>query len=111
MQTWAPVGQGPLMATGSIWIYSSIGQKAGVGMGNGGNTQITKETNLTGGQWQLLTFDESQSPVNEIVVYATTAGSLFYVDMASVHAVPEPTSAGFLAATVLGFAVRRRRRA
>lgn len=111
VQTWAPLGQGPAKATGSIWIYTGPGQKAGVGIGNGGNTQTTKETSGIGGQWELLTFDESTSPVNEITVYATTSGSLFYVDMASVHSVPEPTSAGFLAASVLGFAARRRRRA
>ncbi len=110
VHTWAAPGQGPLQATGSIWIYTGAGQKAGVGIGNGGNIQLTKETSGIGGQWELLTFDESQSPVNQIVVYATTSGSTFYVDMASVQAIPEPTSAGFLAATVLGFAARRRRR-
>lgn len=105
---------GPNQVVGEayIWVQSGI---VGVGIGNGGNTQYTDFTDpgLNGIAWQKMNFGNAQSPANEIIFYAApsaTGGSAeFYVDLASVSAIPEPASFGLLSAGLLGMVVRRRR--
>lgn len=110
VQTWAPLGAGPIAAEGSVWIHTNPGQIVGVGVGNGGST-FTQEFTSGAGGWEEVLFTESNSPVNEMIIYAETSGSEFYVDFARVSAVPEPTSAGVLGIFgVAAIALRRRKR-
>lgn len=111
VQTWSLPNTGPLAATGSVWVYvPNVGQKVGVGIGNGGSTSITVESSGTGAGWEKLEFTQSNSPVNEINIYATTSGAEFYVDFATVSAVPEPAAAGALGLAMIGLLLRRRPR-
>lgn len=110
VQTWAPLGSGPAGAEGSVWIHTNPGQIVGVGVGNGGGTFTSAFTSGAGG-WEEIVFTESNSPVNEMIIYAETSGAEFYVDLARVSAVPEPTSAGALGIIgIAGLALRRRKR-
>lgn len=111
VQAFGPLDSGPEFASGSAWIYvTGPGQTVGVGTGNGGFTTLSSQT-TTFGQWEQITFNESNSPVNEIVFYATgSGGAEFYVDRVRVNAVPEPVVAmPLLMSAFAGLVVRRRR--
>ena len=110
VQTFSPFGTGPNDALGSIWIFvNGANQQVGVGIGNGGLTQWSAFTSTTG-QWEQLTFNNLTSPVNEMTIFASGGAAEFYVDFASVSAVPEPCSGSAgLVTGILALAFRRKR--
>lgn len=113
VQQWAPTGTGADAATGSVWVYvTNQNQIVGTGVGNGGATSTSKMTSGVGGRWEELSFVESNSPVNEMIIYAETSGAEFYVDLANVDSVsvPEPTSAIVVSILgITGLCLRRKR--
>ena len=112
VNTWEIPGSGPQHALGEVYIFvPSAGQLVGVGIGNGGATMLTDYTSGVGGAagWERIQFIESNSPVNEMTIYAASSGAEFYVDLARVSAVPEPASLGILGLISCGLASLRRR--
>jgi len=109
VQVFSPLNTGPAHAVGSVWVWVNAGQQVGVGIGNGGGTQTNTLTSTTG-TWEQLIFNETTSPVNEIAIYARNGSAEFYVDFASVQAIPEPSSfLGLGVATSCLGLIRRRR--
>ncbi len=106
---WGPLGSGPPNATASVWVYVRGPGQVSVGIGNGGMTSVGALTQ-TINQWELLTFTNNFSPVNEFVIYANSSGAEFYVDFASATGVPEPASAGVGGLGLVTLALFRRRR-
>lgn len=92
--------------TFSVWIYVVSGT-VGAGIGNGGNTTVSQFTTGTG-QWELLTGTASNTPVSEMIIYASGGGADFYVENASIPA-PEPGSMMLLGAGLGSLLLKRKR--
>lgn len=107
VQVFSPPGTGPLTAIGEAWIFVNSGV-VGVGIGNGGATVTTVNSQQTG-VWEKLQFMESTSPVNEIIFYAQDGPTEFYVDLVTTS-VPEPGSAIMFSMAAASLVFRRRRR-
>lgn len=83
VQVFAPLHEGPEVATACVWIFIERGE-VGVGVGNGGNTH-TSMTLAEPGKWERIIVSNAVSPANEIIIYATSKiGADFYVEKASV---------------------------
>jgi hypothetical protein len=97
--TFAPVDS---VTLDSLWVYVVSGVVA-QGVGNGGATQLdlANESVVLPGQWQHLTSLSTSGVANEMIAYATEAGTPadFYLDAASVtaySAAPEPASVALI---------------
>jgi hypothetical protein len=77
VQQWAPNDTGPLHALATAWVYVISGTVS-MGCGNGGNTGLDV-TSTTTGQWEKLETPSTQIHVNELVIYATSAGGAEYL--------------------------------
>ena len=117
-QSWLPANAGPPVVTSSVWIYMLRGT-VGVGSGNDGSTVLEAfaTTPVGANGWQLLTWSNVSpfnTPANEIVFYATSAGGAeFYLDAAYVDAnIPEPATLSLfgLGLAAIGYGARRLRR-
>ncbi len=85
VQVFLPFNTGPADAIGSVWIWvETPDRQVGVGMGNGGSTNLTAFTTTTG-QWEQITFDNLTSPANLIAIYAEGGATRYYVDMGMVE--------------------------
>jgi len=108
-QVFGSINTGPDQVIASAWVFVNSGQVR-LGTGNGGNTGADVLSTTTG-QWELLQAPNGVSPANTIAIYSSLAGPAnFFVDLASVEIVPEPTSAMLLAAGGLVLLGRRHRR-
>jgi hypothetical protein len=102
VQVFGPQGTGPTKVKSSALVYVLRGQ-VGMGTGNGGDTSDRDALSTTVDQWELLQAANGISPANEFIVYATDpAGACFYVDGASVTAVPALSIIGQATGEVLG---------
>ena len=110
VQTWAAPGTGVPAINGGVWVWVNGPGQVGVGAGDSGGTMMTKFTTMNNA-WEYLAFNESTTPVNEMIIYSSGGSAEFYVDFASVSAVPEPSTIGLLAGSIglLGL-IRVRRR-
>jgi hypothetical protein len=91
VQQWANNDTGPSAAVAAAWVYVVRGTVA-LGSGNGGNTGFDVRS-TTQGRWELLRAASGASPVNEVIVYATSEdGAEYFVDAVSVRALPEPAT-------------------
>jgi len=84
VQQWAATGSGPAAGYAEAWIYVIRGAVT-LGSGNGGNTG-PDTTSTRVGQWERLAAPCGASPVNEVIIYASTAdGADFMVDYVAVR--------------------------
>lgn len=108
VQVFSATNTGPPGAFGSVWVWVAGSGQVGAGIGNSGLTQVTAFSN-SNNAWEQLTFSESTSPVNEIVIYSIGGSAEFYVEFATVTAVPEPASGAMLVVAMSMWGMVRRR--
>jgi hypothetical protein len=86
-QVMLPIDTGPACVEHQVWVYVESGVVF-AGAGNGGNTGPNAFSTTTG-QWELLIGNNIICPANLFIVYAGSPnGADFYIDIASVEAVP-----------------------
>jgi hypothetical protein len=88
VQQYQPTNSGPALVVSSVLVFVNHGL-VGMGTGNNGDTNAYNAVCIQTGQWTPLTAPNGDSPANEFIVYAVSAGGAdYYVDNASV--LPDP---------------------
>jgi len=105
-QLFAPGNQTGEVA--SVWVYVLSGQ-VGIGFVNTNGTYALSPTTDSVGQWVLLNASGAGNS-GEFVIYSFGGAASFYIDNASIQAVPEPGSLLTFGSGLLGLAglVRRK---
>jgi hypothetical protein len=83
---------GPATAYSCAWVKVVSG-RAGIGLGNGGDTHLDAVSTGTG-VWEWLSAVNGVSPANEFIVYAAADDAEFYVDRAVVSENPNECPPG-----------------
>lgn len=99
VQVFLPRDTGPSRVLASVWVYVVRGQ-AGMGVGNGGDTDPHSVLSSKVGEWEQLVTLNTVAPANEFVLYSTDPnGGEFYSDNAIVC--PADTDAELLRCRLL----------